>query len=113
MTKPQAFLKDRKWREADKVADELLRLMNGERPGDAKTAASTVQRRLPAKIQRIQQELPAWIQNTGDKDKAVALMRKLGEHRKVVNLDEAEKTADAILKMLGATAPDKPAETDR
>jgi hypothetical protein len=113
MTKLQAFLKDRKWHEADKLADELLRLPNGGRSGDAKTAASTVQRRLPAKIQRIPQELPAWIQKTGSTDKAVALMRKLDEHRKVVNLDEAEKTAAAILKMPGTTARDKPAETDR
>ncbi len=34
--KLQAFIKDRKWQEADKVADELLALMKGERPGEAK-----------------------------------------------------------------------------
>jgi hypothetical protein len=32
----QALLKDRKWLEADKVADELLALMKGARPGGAK-----------------------------------------------------------------------------
>jgi hypothetical protein len=78
-----------------------------------RAGAATVQRRLPAKIQRIPQELPAWIQKTANKDKAVALMRILEEHRKAVNLDEAETTAEAILKLLGATAPDKPAESDR
>jgi hypothetical protein len=34
--KLQACIKDRKWREADKVADELLSLMNGERLGKVK-----------------------------------------------------------------------------
>ncbi len=34
--KLQACIKERKWLEADKVADELLSLMNGERPGKAK-----------------------------------------------------------------------------
>jgi hypothetical protein len=31
----QALIKDRKWLEADKVADELLALMKGDRPGGA------------------------------------------------------------------------------
>ena len=34
--KLQAYIKDRKWLEADKVADELLSLMEGEKPGEAK-----------------------------------------------------------------------------
>jgi hypothetical protein len=34
--KLQAFIKDRKWQEADKVADELLALMKGDKPGEAK-----------------------------------------------------------------------------
>ena len=34
--KLQACLKDRKWLEADKVADELLSLIEGEKPGKAK-----------------------------------------------------------------------------
>ena len=34
--KLEAFLKDRKWQEADKVADELLTLMKGDTPGKAK-----------------------------------------------------------------------------
>ena len=31
--------------------------------------------RLPAKVQKIQKELPAWIEKTGNKDKAVAPCR--------------------------------------
>jgi hypothetical protein len=34
--KLQAYIKDRKWPEADKVADGLLSLMEGEKPGEAK-----------------------------------------------------------------------------
>ncbi len=34
--KLQAFIKDRKWQEADKVADELLGLMKGDKPGEGK-----------------------------------------------------------------------------
>jgi hypothetical protein len=34
--KLQAFINDRKWLEADKAADELLTLMKGHRPGEAK-----------------------------------------------------------------------------
>ena len=34
--KIEAFIKDRKWQEADKVADELLALINGDQPGEAK-----------------------------------------------------------------------------
>jgi hypothetical protein len=34
--KLQAYIKGRKWPEADEVADELLSLMQGEKPGEAK-----------------------------------------------------------------------------
>ena len=74
---------------------------------------------LPPKIHRIQKELPAWIGADADKkNKATALMQQLQEHLKATNFDEAEKTADSILKMMGvsagAAAQDAPvaAETD-
>ena len=56
---------------------------------------------LPLTIQRIQKELPAWIQTTGNTEKATALMQRLDEHLKVKEFEEAEKTADSILKMMG------------
>ena len=76
--------------------------------------AATVQdtplsERLPPKIHKIQQELPAWVQNGGDKDEATALMQKLKENLDGKNFEEAEKTADSILKMIGKSAP-APAE---
>ena len=65
----------------------------------------TLLERLPPKIQRIQKELPAWIQKAGNPEKAAeatALMQKLQEHLKAKNFEEVEKTADSILKMMGA-----------
>ena len=43
------------------MADELLALMKGDSPAEAKTEASPLSERLPPKIHRIQKELPAWI----------------------------------------------------
>jgi hypothetical protein len=59
---------------------------------------------LPLTIQRIQKELPAWIPKTGNTKKATALMQRLDEHLKVKEFDEAEKTADSILKMMGVSS---------
>jgi hypothetical protein len=56
--------------------------------------------RLPPKIQKIQQELPAWIQRTNGASQAGALMQKLKEQLNAKNFAEAEKLADALLKMI-------------
>ena len=64
------------------------------------TTVAGLQERLPPKIQKIQKELPAWIQTTGNKE-AAALMQKMAEHLKAKNFEEVEKTADSILKMMG------------
>ena len=99
----QSLMKERRWQEVDKVADELLALMRGA-PTETKPAASAFAERLPPKIQRIQKELPAWIDSdTGKKSKATALMRQLQEHLKAGNFEQAEKTADSILEMIGAS----------
>jgi polyphosphate kinase 2 (PPK2 family) len=95
-------MKERKWQELDKLADELLALMKGA-PTETKSAASTFAKRLPPKIQKIQKELPAWIDSDANKkSKATALMRQLQEYLKASNFEEAEKTADSILEMIGA-----------
>jgi hypothetical protein len=100
LQKAFALVKERKWQEADKAADALLALMKST-PTETKTQASTVAERLPAKIQRIQKELPAWIgTDPGKEAKAKSLMRQLQEHLKAGNFDEAEKSADAILVTL-------------
>jgi hypothetical protein len=100
MQKVQSLIKERKWQEADKAADELLALMKGESPVGAKAEPSTLQERLPPKIQKIQKELPAWMQKTGNRE-AAALMQKMQERLKAKNFTEVEKTADAILKLMG------------
>ncbi len=79
------------------------KFLRGDPLIEAKTEALTLLERLPPKIHRIQKELPAWIQKTGDTAKATALMRELEKHLKAKNFEEAEKTADSILKMIGAS----------
>jgi hypothetical protein len=76
--------------------------------------------RLPPKIHRIQKELPAWVQDADSKKKATAFMQELKKHLDAKNFEEAEKTADAILKMMGVSAPaaaqggdDKPPQAPR
>src|SRR5262249_61671061 len=70
MQKLQGLVKERKWQEADKVADDVLALMRGEETEKkGKPDASMVQERLPAKIQKIQKELPAWVQGDADRRK--------------------------------------------
>ncbi len=66
----------------------------------------TLLERLPPKIHKIQKELPAWIQkaDADNKDKATVLMQKLQEHLKAKNFEEAEKTTDSLLKMIGVSA---------
>ena len=114
--KLEAFMKDRKWQEADKVADELLALIEGKpRPEMTKPRGRPVSERLPAKIQEIQKDLPAWIQKTGRMKEASALMKTLDGQIKTQDFEGAEKTADSILKMIGQGAPaagrDVPEET--
>jgi hypothetical protein len=114
MQKLQGLIKAKNWQEADKVADELLALMRGENQEESKPAATTVEARLPAKIQRIQKELPAWVQGHADRQKkASALMKSLDEQLKARNLEQAEQTADALLKLIGGAAeiPDDQSRT--
>ena len=71
---------------------------------EVKTETLTMLERLPPKIHRIQKELPAWIKQTGSAEKATSLMHKMQEYLKAKNFEEAEKTADSILKMMGVSA---------
>ncbi len=101
----QSLMKERKWQELDKVADELLALMQST-PKGTKPGESTFADRLPAKIHRIQKELPAWVgADAGKESKATAIMKQLQEHLKAMKFEEAEKTADSILEMIGKKEP--------
>ena len=90
--------------EGEEALRAYRKFLKGEPLIEAKTEALTLLERLPPKIHKIQKELPAWIQKTGNKDKAAALMQKLEEHLKAKNFEEVEKTADSILKMMGVNA---------
>jgi hypothetical protein len=73
-----AFIKGKQWLEADKLADQLLKLIDS--PPDAKPQQQqSLQERLPAKIQRIQKELPAWVEKTHRAAEATTLMKQLEE----------------------------------
>jgi hypothetical protein len=71
---------------------------------EAEKAALPLMERLPSKIQKIQQELPAWVQNAGNKEKAAALMQKLKGQLDAKSFEEADKTADSILETISPSA---------
>jgi Spy/CpxP family protein refolding chaperone len=60
--------------------------------------------RLAPKIHKIQAELPDWLRKTGNKE-AAGLMKTLHEQIQAKQFEEAEKTADSLLKMMGVSAP--------
>lgn len=102
LQKVYGLIKERKWLEADKAADELLALMQRDSSGDAKGKAPPLMERLPAKIHAIQGKLPAWIGSNAEREgKATALMHQLDAQLKAKQFENAEKTADTILKMMG------------
>ena len=78
------------------------KFLRGERLREVVSPTSSYLERLPAKIHRIQRELPAWVQKTGNQAKAEALVRRLDAALKGNNPTEAEKVADEILKLLPA-----------
>ncbi len=87
--------------------DEALRayrkFLTGKPLIEVKIEALTLLERLPPKIHRIQKELPAWVQKTGNQEKATSLLRKLDEQMKAKTFEEAEKIADCILKLMGVS----------
>jgi hypothetical protein len=111
MRKMQEQMKAKNWDEVEQTADSILKLMDGSAPAaaqdtpvEAKAETSSLMERLPPKIHKIQQELPTWVLNADHKEKATAFMQKLKEQLDAKNFEEAEKTADSILAMMGASA---------
>jgi hypothetical protein len=88
--------------EGEEALRAYRKFLKGEPLIEAKTEGPTLLERLPPKIRTIQKELPAWVQKTGNKD-AIALMQQLEKNLKAKNFEEAEKAADAILKLMGVT----------
>jgi hypothetical protein len=91
--------------EGEEALKAYRKFLKGEPLVEAKTEALTLLERLPPKIHKIQKELPEWIQKTGNTEMATPLMKKLDEYLKAKNFEEAEETADSILKMMGLSAP--------
>ena len=89
--------------EGEEELKAYRKFLRGEPLIEGVTVAG-LQERLPPKIQKIQKELPAWMQKTGNQE-AAALMQKMQEQLKAKDWLEVEKTADAILKMMGVSAP--------
>jgi hypothetical protein len=75
------------------------KFLRGDRLIEAATGTSILER-LPPKIHRIQNELPAWVQKTGDQADVEPLMQKLSAAMKSNDLVEAEKIADEVLKLI-------------
>jgi hypothetical protein len=88
--------------EGEEALRAYRKFLRGEQLVEAVSTTSTYLERLPAKIHRIQQELPAWIQKTGKQALAEPLMQKLDLAVKANDFVEAEKTADEILKLLSS-----------
>ena len=104
--KIKAFLKDKQWPAADKAADELLALMQGDLPKKAMSGTASIAADLPAKIQKIQGELPGWVQGDADKkNQATALMKQLQARLQAKDYEAAGKIADAMLKVMSAGEP--------
>jgi hypothetical protein len=100
--KLEAYIKERKWREADQAADQLLAMMENKKAEPGKPDRQPIQERLPTKIQKIQKELPGWIYGDVEKEKkASGMMKTLDEQLKAMKFEQAEGTADSILKMIG------------
>ena len=87
--------------EGDEALAAYREFLKGDPLKEAEGETSTLLERLPPKIQKIQKELPAWIQRGGSAEKTTALMQKLQAELSGKNFEEAEKTADAMLEMMG------------
>jgi len=88
--------------EGEEALRAYRKFLRGEPLAEVISPISSPFERLPAKIHRIQRDLPAWVQKTGDQAKADALQRRLQATLKGNNIMEAEKVADEILKLLPA-----------
>ena len=76
------------------------KFLRGDALIETASASTSYLERLPAKIHRIQQELPACIQKTGGQARAQPLMQRLDAALKANDFVEAERVADLLLKLL-------------
>ena len=88
--------------EGEEALNAYRKFLRGERLVETASSTSSYLERLPAKIHRIQKEMPIWIQKTGKQALAEPLMRKLDAALKANDFTEAEKAADSLLKLLSS-----------
>ena len=88
--------------EGEEALQAYRKFLLGQPLAQVVSPTSSYLERLPAKIHRIQQELPAWVQKTGNQAKVESLLRRLDAALKVNDVTEAEEIADEILKLLPA-----------
>jgi hypothetical protein len=93
-------IKERKWQEADKVADELLALMSAGAKTDAASSGFTIAA-FQDKMRRIQEALPDW-ENSGQQATVMPLIQKLKAFMKKKQFQEADKVADELLAVPSA-----------
>ena len=77
-----------------------------------KAPSASLAERLQPKIHKLQKELPDW-SKTGNKDAAVLEENVALEQIQAKQFEDAEKTADSLLKMMGVTAPMAGANADK
>jgi hypothetical protein len=100
--------------ENEEALSAYRKFLRGEPLVDVKMETQTLLERLPAKIRRLQGELPGWIQKTGRQAEVQPLVAALESALQAKDFDKAERTVDTILKMMGDSAPssDQPLTDD-
>jgi hypothetical protein len=87
--------------EGEEAIRAYRKFLRGERLVEKATTTSYMDR-LPAKIHRIQRELPGWVQRTGRQAEAEPLMKRLDTALKANDFTEAEKVADELLRKIAS-----------
>jgi hypothetical protein len=93
--------------ESEEALRAYRKFLKGDTLIETKTEPALTER-LPAKIHKIQAELPGWMANPGNQAKAAtvtALMQRMQQQLKAKNFEEVEKTADSILKLVDTATP--------
>ena len=86
--------------EGEEALAAYRKFLRGEALLENATTTTSYLERLPEKIHRIQQEMPAWIQKTGGQAQAAPLLTRLDAALKANDFTEAERVADLLLQLL-------------
>jgi hypothetical protein len=84
--------------ESEEALGAYRKFLRGERLVEG--TSTIYQQSLPAKIHRIQREIPAWVQKTGNQAVVEPLLQQLDSAIKAKDFTEADKIADTLLRLL-------------